>query len=223
MKRILVIAVWLVFYASSAHALLVSDGSFSNWSFDQVGIDGGTANVFQEVAGGNPGARLNMTTHTGNFGSAYGTAIYNNFSMAGSALSGANFTLSLDVLSGPGAFGQGQAISLLVNQNGTIYAQYLGITDVHNAFTTLNFNGVFTEASFTRLIGAGPANPTFNGTLTTFFGFAGINSISGDLTNFYDNFSLDIPTFGTSAVPEPGSLLLLVVGAVALAALKRRL
>ena len=110
-----------IFLAASAHAGVITDGDFSAWSFGATG----TATVTRELSGGNTGERLNITTVSGP--AVYGTAIKSDFSST-SALAGAPFTLTVDVLSGPGAFGQGQAIQLLVEQNGSTYGT-LGLRD----------------------------------------------------------------------------------------------
>lgn len=170
---------------TSAQALVITDGDFSTWTFDSTG----TATVTRETSGGNPGARLNITTISGP--TVFGTGIKSDFS-TNAPLAGANFTLSLDVLSGPGSFGQGQAIELLVEQNGTIYGTFVGITGFPLNFDTVIFNGVLDAGSFTRLIGAGPTTPGFDGGTATRFGFSGGNSSSGTLTQYYDNFNLAI-------------------------------
>src|SRR5580765_7444312 len=87
----------------------------SGWTFSSFGSSGGTASAVVEGSGGNPNARLNVTTVTGGSGTAGGTAIRSGVSTV-TPLSGTSFTLQLDVLSGAGAFGQGQAIALLVEQ-----------------------------------------------------------------------------------------------------------
>lgn len=184
-----------------AHAIVIHDGDFSAWNFDATG----TATVLLEPSNGNPGARLNISTVSGP--TVYGTAIKPDFSTQ-DLLEGATFTLSLDVLSGPGGFGEGQGISLLVMQGATVYESYLGITGFPHNWDTLSFTGSFISSSFTRLIGADPINPDFTGGVETFFGFADSNTISGTLTQYYDNFHLE----STVLVPEPTTLPLLMWG-----------
>jgi hypothetical protein len=194
----------------TAHALTVVDGDFTDWSFDATG----TATAGVEAAGGNPGANINITTVSGPI--VYGTAIKNDFSTS-AALEGQAFTLSLDVKSGPGAFGDGQLVALLVEQGGSLYAINLGTTGFPLDFDTREFDSAFVAAAFTRLLGAGSATPDFSGGTPTRFGFAGANSSSNTLTQYYDNFTLDIPE-----VPEPGSALLLASAAAALRSARRR-
>jgi hypothetical protein len=165
---------------------VITDGDFSAWTFGSTG----TATVTREAAGGNPGARLNVTTVSGLV--VFGTAIKSDFS-TNAVLAGKAFTLSLQVLSGPGAFGQGQAIKLLVEQAGTIYGSpQLGVTGFPLNWNTVTFTGALDAGSFTRLIGAGAVTPTFNGSVVTRFGFAAGNSESGTLTQYYDNFRLEL-------------------------------
>lgn len=213
-----VFAAALVSSAIPARAGLITDGDFAGWGFGQYGISPspvGTAVVAVEASAGNPAARLRITTSTGGTQTVFGSALKSNFS-TNAALAGA-FVLSLDVLQGPGAFGAGQAIDLLIEQGGALYRTSLGVTGFpHTTWDTVMFNGSFNAALFTLASGAGPAMPDFTGASTTRFGFAAGNSVSGNLTMFYDNFSLQYTD--VTAVPEPTSLLLLCTGAAALGA-----
>jgi len=193
----------------SASAGMIIDGDFSSWSFGSYGINGGTATATRETTGGSPGARLNITTDT-EFGSnpaevGYGLAVKNDF-VTTNALAGSSFTLSLDVLSGTGARGQGQGIGLLVEQGGAIYVRNLGITGFDSQVTTWfakSYSSTFDAGSFQLLSGSG-SGPDFSGGVATRFGFSARNSRSGVLTQYYDNFQLQSSAF--SAVPEPASL-----------------
>lgn len=205
------LVLFLVLAAAPAAAQVVSDGDFSAWVFGSFGT-GGSASMTREPTGGNPGARLNVTTSTAS-STAFGTGLKTDFQTT-APLEGLAFTLSLDVLSGKGAFGQGNAIQLLVEQAGTIYTLSLGVTNVQASFTTLQFPGVLNAASFARQSGAGPATPVFNGSVATRFGFAAGNSLSSPLTQYYDNFALTIagltptpsPTAIATATPTPTSI-----------------
>ena len=105
---------------------------------------------------------------------------------------GSPFTLSLDVLNGPGTFNQGQAISLLVEQGGILYSSSLGLTfATHVTFDTLQFPGSFVAIQFSRLDGMA-GTPNLDGTVATRFGFLAANSGSGDLTMYYDNYLLTL-------------------------------
>ena len=157
-----------------------------------------------EAINGNPGARLNVSTFTTLSSFAYGTGIDLDVTTS-QALSGI-FSLSLDVESGAGDFGAGQAIALLVQQGSNIYGEFLGNTGFPQAsFSTLTFGGTFTSSLFTRWVGSGPALPDFTGATATMFGFSAYNADNNrSLTKYYDNFNLTY----TSATPEPSTWLL---------------
>lgn len=211
MRKLYIVAlVTFAIFSTSTEAAVITDGDFSMWSFGSVG----TATVSREDTDGNPGARLNITTVSGP--QAFGTAIKSDFS-TNLSLAGNTFELQLDVLSGPGSFDEGQRIYLLVEQNSSIYGASLDITGFPLNWDTLSFTGSFLESSFSLLSGSGSTTPDFSGGINTYFGFAGANSISGTLTQYYDNFSLDI-----AAVPLPPALWLFGSGLIGLIGIARR-
>ena len=202
-------AVAVVLSVGTANAITVSDPTdwASGWAFSFVTITGvGTASITFEGAGGNPGARVNSTTVTLDVADfAYGTALYQASSVAAPP-SGTAFVMKIDVLSGAGAFGQGQGILALVEQGGSIYSASVGITGFPlNSFTTLTFNGTFLAGNFSKLTGPGPATPTFDGSTPTRFGFAAGNARSGTLTQYYDNWNITyaLPVASAPATPVP--------------------
>ena len=174
-----------------------------------------TARAVVEASGGNPGARLNITTVTPTGSdTAFGTAVLTTTSTVAPSAT-ATFALNLDVLSGVGDFGQGQAIQLLVAQGGSVYALPVGITGFPLAtFTTLTFNGTFNAGSFSKISGAGPATPAFDGTTATTYGFAAGNNMSATLTQYYDNFRLTIPSIGGPPPPSAAQIPTLSGGAL---------
>ncbi len=227
MRRLsqLLAAVCAACLSLSANAGMIIDGDFSSWSLGSAGFNGGTATATRESSGGTPGARLNITTFTEVNSSpaevGYGLAIKDDY-VTTDALADSSFTLSLDVLSGEGAFGQGQGISLLVEQAGAIYGANLGITGYPLNWGALSFNGTFNASSFTLLSGTG-SGPDFHGGVATKFGFSARNSRSRKegLTQYYDNFHLQSSAF--NAVPEPGAIAIWgFAGAVGLVIARRR-
>ena len=209
-------------------AVVISDGDFAGWLLGSYAVGGGSASVTVEAAGGNPGARLNVTTVTaGPTQTAFGTAIEPDFSTT-EPLAGRAFTASFDALSGAGAFGEGQAVQLLVEQGGAIYALPIGGTGVLAACRQGSLGGSIVGPAGSLVGGAGPASPNFAGGTATRFGLAAGNTNSATLTQYYDNFVLDIaplaapsagvpvPTLGAGAVP----LLAALLGAIVL--LRRR-
>jgi hypothetical protein len=160
------------------------DGEFLNWSFDSTGGGGSAA---REDSGGNPGARLRIST-SAPFGSDTVTAIKDDYT-TDLPLENDTFTFSVDFLSGAGAHGDGQALLLLVQQGSDIYGLPVGVTGVQADWATLMFNGTFNQAAFSHIIGSGAPTPDFTSGVPTQFGFAGQNSDSS-ITNYYDNFHL---------------------------------
>lgn len=212
MSKALFLATTLALFANSAAADTVSDGDFTHWTFDATG----TATASREATGGNPDGRLNVTTISGSL--VYGTAILTSTATL-NALQGAAFDFSVDVLAGTGSYGAGQAIQLLVEQNGTVYGTFLGTTGSHATWKTFSSSkGTFEQTAFSRLIGAGPVNPDFSGGALTRFGFAAGNESSGTLTQYYDNFSLTSPAIAPVPEPETYALLLAGLGLVGFAA-----
>lgn len=204
----------------------------TGWTFSSFS-QGGSATAVVEGSGGNPGARLNITTVTASVSDlAYGIAVLTT-SGTPAPTAGTAFTLQLDVLSGAGAFGQGQGIDLLVAQGGSVYALALGVTGFPlSTFTTLSFNGNFNAGSFSRISGGGPSNPSFDGITATTYGFAAGNTNSGTLTQYYDNFRLTISAVGPPAgqsivqVPALSAWVLvalgILLGVVAFVMLRRK-
>lgn len=208
-SRALLLALSVASLALPAKAATVTDGDFSTWSFGATINPPSTANVTREAAGGNPDARLNVSTFSGP--TILGTAIKTDYSSS-DALAGDPFTLMLDMLNGPGAHGDGQGIDFLVEQNGTLYSMGLGNTgSTHVNWDTLTFNGNLNAGGFALLSGGGPANPDFSGATPTRFGFGAGNTNSSFLTMYYDNFSLDSAAL-TAAVPEPEMYAMLLAG-----------
>ena len=203
-SRVLATVTFLLIACARVGAQQLEDGDFSLWTFTSTGGAGGSA--AREPSGGNPGARLRITTNAPAGTTNIVSAIKDDF-VTTTPFQGVNFSLSLDFLSGPGAFGAGHAILILVQQGGSIYGTFLGTTGVQNSFTTIVFNGTFDQNSFSLISGPGSSTPDFTSGVPTNFGFGAANSDSG-LTNYYDNFTLT-----SVAVPEPGTVTVLLLGA----------
>ena len=189
-------------FATVAQAGVLSDGDFYNWQYSGTG----TVTVQRLGGGGNPAARIAVTTVSGP--TVYGIALETSFATYAS-VEGKPYTLTLDVLSGDGAYGEGQGISLVVLQNGVVYNQYLGITGYPLNWDTRSFPGAFVSDDFSILLGSGAEHPDFSGGTETSFGFAASNSLSGTLTQYYDNFTL---TSAALPVPEPATFAFLSTG-----------
>jgi len=193
LRTVLVIAIGFISTMTQVQAVTITDGDFSGWVFGSIATASTNASATASVegTGGNPGERLNITTVTQRGTGASGTAINPDFSTA-IPLTDVTFILQLDVLN-PHQVGYGQAITILVEQNSNVYGKGLDVatSNPHN-WETVSFTDTFTEDSFTLWAGEGPANPDFSGSTDTRFGFAGSNSWSFTLTQYYDNFSLNL-------------------------------
>ncbi len=212
MKRIglavVVLGVAGITAPARADITIPTDGDFTNWSFGPFRT-GGNATAMRLTTGGNPGANIQITDDS-TAGLEGASAIKNDFSTSGVSFVGSGFKLSLDVSNGAGAFGNGQQIDLLVEQNGSIYADLLGPTRIGPnppAYYTVTFDGTYTPSAFTLLSGSGPATPDLSGATTTFFGFGAHNINAPSITQNYDNFSLS----PAAVVPEPSSFILVAL------------
>jgi hypothetical protein len=185
--------------APTAMAISILDGDFSAWDFSSTGV--GTGYVIRDAGDGNPAPRVYIYSDAPSNEFMMATAIKADLS-SNIPLAGEGFSLSLDVYSGSLAFGEGQAIWLLLRQNGTIYANYLGITGYPHFWDTVTFTDSFAESNFFRLTDTGPLSPDLSGGTSTQFGFGAGNFVSRT-DHYYDSFRLDI-------VPEPGVVGLLV-------------
>ena len=175
----------------------LNDGKVLIWSLNSIGGGGSAA---REDLGGNPGARLRIST-SASFGIDTVTAIKDDFTTS-IPFEGDTFTFSVDFLSGAGASGHGQALLLVVRQGNDIYGLPLGATGVQANWATLVFNGAFNQAAFIHILGPGSPTPDFTSGVRTHFGFAGQNSFSS-MTSYYDNFHLVIDAVSTCVPPPP--------------------
>ena len=183
--------------ATAGHAQGIADGDFAAWNLGAYGV-GGSAKATVETAGGAPGARLQVSTITLPGDTAFATALKSDFAST-DPLAGARFSMSLDVASGEGAYGGGQAIALVLEQSGTLYALPVGETGVRTAVATVPFSGSLDAGSFLRVAGSGPAQPVLDGSAATRFGFAAGNSGGLAQTQYYDNFRLEIAAAARAA------------------------
>ena len=201
LQRFLVVLPLLAPLTASASVLL-TDGDFSAATLSNFG----TTTTSLLATGGNPGARIQVTTVSG---SSTGGLVINGTAVTG-LLEGASFEFGLSVLKGSGSFGQGQAVGLVIKQGSTVWVSFLYNTGVRSSWTAQTASGTLRAADFNRVAGSATGGPVLNGSVTSYFGFYASNANSGTLTQYYDNWSLNIDT---STVPGPGALALLAVAA----------
>lgn len=207
-QRFLVLTALVVSLPASASVLL-TDGDFGTATLSNFG----TTTTSRLETGGNPGARIQITTVSG---AGTGGLVINDTAVTG-PLEGASFDFGLSVLKGAGSFGQGQAVGLALRQGSTVWVSFLYITGVRSSWTDQTAAGTLRAADFNRVVGTATGGPALNGSVTTYFGFYAANSNSGTLTQYYDNFKL---TITPGAVPAPGAAAL--VGLAGLIARRRK-
>lgn len=199
-QRFLVLTALVVSLPASASVLL-TDGDFGTATLSNFG----TSTTSLLATGGNPGARIQVTTVSG---VSTGGLVINDTAVTG-PLEGASFDFGLSVLKGAGSFGQGQAVGLAIRQGSTVWVSFLYNTGVRSSWTAQTAAGTLHAADFDRVAGAATGGPALNGSVTTYFGFYAANANSGTLTQYYDNFTL---TITPGAVPAPAAGLALGIG-----------
>jgi hypothetical protein len=180
-----ILAIGLVIGTFEARAAEVfNDGEFTAWTFGP-----GSANTYiqRDPVGGNPGAKLTILTYNAD-PAAYG---YKTDYATTAALEGTSFALTVDVFAN-----WSQSVELIVEQAGTVYRLKVGDTAEQVAYATRVFNGTLSAAAFTKVAGAGPAQPNFAGGVATRFGIAGLSTFVGSVTSYYDNVRLNLGAVG---------------------------
>jgi hypothetical protein len=193
-RIILSLSITSLLFANAAHAQVVNiqDGSFSNWIFGSWGSGGGTGSMAVTNTAGNPPPALINTTTTpgGAYGSGYGV---DNAYVTSSPIEGLTYKLSLLFESGPGAFGLGQGLGLVVEQNGVYWLSRKTFgSGLSQTWKKLADHGLLSANSFTRLSASGPKKPDFTSGVPTQFGFGSFVGSSGTFSMYYDDFALTI-------------------------------
>ena len=222
----------ILFAAAPIEAGTISffDGTFnnSNWNDTKILDPGGTASftAFQVGSGGNPGS-FQQTNQTLNQ-TPIGVSHLNPGFTYNPAVQGAitSINVSSDQIEFSPLAGFEVVYSILIFQNSTYYIAALDNLN-QSSWTNFSFTGL-TASDFTSafngftLPGPGPAEPNFSSTGAPIeFGFFSGNTSIGSLFNTssgIDNLSI---TLNTQSVPEPVSVMLLNVGLVTLAFIKR--
>ena len=182
--------------------ITISDGDFSNWTFGSwiYHEDKGQSatmtveSYYDSKSYKGRMTRINATTHNTQEDAGAGAyGIKSDFSTS-LRLAGSPYRLTLAVLKGPGAFGDGQGMGLVVEQNKSVYMAYThpGIVGIPSVWTTKTFTGMLVASTFVKVKGSGPAYPDFSSGVPTKFGFSGSNTWSITVTMYYDDFKLDI-------------------------------
>lgn len=181
-------------------SVTVSDGDFGNWSFTQHSIPvGGTGEISVLDMGGNPDRCLTITTNTPSSISACGRAVNDDFLWdPGTQGAISEVTMNIDTKS----TGSQQRVVIVAFQSGQYFKGPSpgAVTGFSQDWHTLNLH-TFSEEDFT--VWGGTSHPDFseNGDPIK-FGFAGGNTSSGVVVQYYDNWEITIQT-----VPTPSDAL----------------
>lgn len=204
----------LVAVAQISHSITFSDGTFNDPNWSMVTFPTSATGQFTEqiTAGGNPGAYKRVATINNNFtyNAHLRTAFTYNPSVSG-AISTIDWSIEYKNFL---TFGQGQGFYLVIEQGGNLYRNGFFATGLGSGWLGAG-QGSLTEGTFTEGI-SGSAHPNFSASGSTItFGFGTSNGNAATIDIGYDNYSVTI-----TPVPEPGTLVFLGVGAVAV--LRRR-
>jgi len=230
--------------ASNAGTITYSDGTFlnSNWTNSIIAdtATGGasTSSALQIISGGNPGEyrRDSFVFKYGahppelvRIGDMLSGATFNP--TASGAINSISFSLDYNLLQQSGG-SPGTNVGLVMLQGSNYYSsQTMQTFFTQGTWTTFSLTGL-NASNFTKIAGAGAANPDFSTSGAPIqFGYAiTLGAGSGGATTIstlqgIDNFSVPVNYTEVASVPEPSSLALLGVGAFLLGGrvyLKRR-
>ena len=209
---------------SEAHSITLNDGDFTNWSFSQLSAAHPTQGSWGDMSASS--GMITNTTYTPSGSTAGGVGVYNGFALDPSEYGGIiDVSMSIDWKSGPGAFGAGQAIAIVIFQDDYFYGFHTGTTGTSSSWTSYSSAPMdLTDSAFSwnSATGVVAGSPDFSEDGSPIrFGFAGTNSNSGTLTNYYDNWSMTINT-NSAPVPEPATMFLFGSTLIGLVGIRRK-
>ena len=230
-----VLALFVLASPVLAGSMLVGDGDFVGWTFGKVvGVDLPVAGVDDALMttvndGGN--TFIENTTWSNTDGKpAWGFGISTvtwDPSIDGAL---ASVSLEIEFKTGVNPGGDGQAVALLILQNGHYYTLAGGISGVSTPWKLLSFGPLTLADLHNSWAGPSfdvpPQAPDFSATGAPMqFGFAAGNHISTTKSNFYDNWSLLLTSSPAATVPLPSAVLpagLFLVGMIAVRRIRRK-
>jgi hypothetical protein len=198
-----------------------TDGDFAGWTFFDLSSPGSSA-ATTIVGSGNPAPCLQVTTVTGPSAFAGGLGTDWDLQAAG-AISRIDASIDVKSISG---WGSGQGLELVAYQDGRLYGTpcplWVSVTGPSTSWHTMNFHAL-TAAHFAYWPSPDTVvltqHPNFSATGSPIsFGFMAGNNSSGTYRQLYDNWSITLTGDFLPAVPEPGSLAMLGIGALGLGA-----
>lgn len=195
---------------AGTHAGMFFDGDFLDvdWSIvNVVGPAGGQTGA-HVMTGGNPDMFRSVLTTTNSIVQSAHVRSGWSYDTALGAVQAIEWSIDYRNIN---SFGQGHAYALMVEQGGVYYRGGGGITG-SSSFVWESHNAVLLESSFVQIGGGG--NPNFSSGVLN-FGFVTSNDGGNGINVGYDNLSINF-------VPEPGTIAVLCLGLVSLAARRRK-
>jgi len=219
------LAACLVFASVSvADTITFEDQTFDDTDWNGVVVAGpaGGQTAVQIADGGNSGTTPDpfraVTTNTNSvvfFSSANSANVYD---LSAGAINSIDFSIDFKNIS---FFGQGQAVTSGIEQNGIFYRASTSITGPAGFNWMTDTKTGLTAVSFIRMDSVA-GNPDFStsGSPIT-FGFVTANSGGNTIQVGYDNWSTTLTT-ASDPVPEPGTFALFGLAALGAYVIRRR-
>jgi hypothetical protein len=220
MKKLLAICCLVTFFVgvglAKADTITFNEQTFTGWNLTVISGSLGDQSGRQIATGGHPDKYWEVTTNVNTLVFSRSTNASNfSYDPGTGAIESIDFSFDFNPIS---AFGQGQAVGIVLEQAGTFYSYYDGITGNTSGWDAVGKAGAGLLAT-NFLAQSGTGNPNFSaaGAPIT-IGLLTGNSGGQTIAVGYDNFSVTL-----NRVPTPSSFAALIgMGLVGLVGVARR-